>query len=164
MKKIVSLLLASALMLSLAACGGDNSATSTPPAEESSAPVTTQPVAEPVSDEPQYGGTATIYYPKFYNYFDPAMMDEYQFSFWYETLWIIDWGLNDPATYNFGPGEVPMEYMAGQLATDTSVFDEEAGTLTVTLRDNVYFQEGEPYNGRQSWRRTWCGPTPACWA
>ena len=90
MKKIVSLLLASALILSLAACGGDNSATSTPPAEESSAPVTTQPVAEPVSDEPQYGGTATIYYPKFYNYFDPALMDEYQFSFWYETLWIID--------------------------------------------------------------------------
>ena len=77
------------------------------------------------------------------------MMDEYQFSFWYETLWIIDWGLNDPETYNFGPGQVPMEYMAGQLATDTGVFDEQAGTLTVTLRDDVYFQEGAPYNGRQ---------------
>ena len=147
MKKIVSLLLASAMMLSLAACGGDGSTTSTPPVNETP-PASTQPVAEPMSDEPQYGGSATIYYPKFYNYFDPAMMDEYQFSFWYETLWIIDWGLNDPATYNFGPGQVPMEYMAGQLATDTGVFDASAGTLTVTLRDTVCFQEGAPYNGR----------------
>lgn len=151
MKKIVSLLLAAAMMLSLAACGGDGT-TSAPPSEDpgttSAPPASTQP-AEPVTDEPQYGGTATIYYPKFYNYFDPSMMDEYQFSFWYETLWVIDWGLNDPETYNFGPGQVPMEYMAGQLATDTGVFDEAAGTLTVTLRDNVYFQEGAPYNGRQ---------------
>lgn len=149
MKKLLSLVLALVMLFSLAACGTDAGQTSAPPADDSQPPATATPAPEPVSDEPQYGGTATIYYPKFYNFFDPCMMDEYQFAFWYETLWIIDWGLNDPATYNFGPGQTPLEYMAGQLATDTGVFDEAAGTLTVTLRDGVFFHEGEPYNGRQ---------------
>ena len=149
MKKIVSLLLASAMVLSLAACGGGGGGTgeSQSPAATPAVPAAT-PEATPVSGEPRYGGTATVYYPKFYNYFDPAMMDEYQFAFWYETLWVVDWGLNDPATYSFGPGEVPMEYMAGQLAVDTGTFDAQAGTLTVKLRDDVYFQDGAPYNGR----------------
>lgn len=151
MKKLVSLLLAMTMVLSLAACGGGGTTESTPADStpvESTLP--TEPVeATPVTDEPVYGGTATLYYPKFYNYFDPSMMDEYQFAFWYETLWVNDWSLNDPATYNFGPGQTPNEYMAGQLAVDTGVFDEAAGTLTVSLRDDVYFQDGEPYNGRQ---------------
>ena len=144
MKRFVALLLSLAMMASLAACGGGGGT-------ETQAPSTTapgtQPVAEPVSDEPVYGGEVTIYYPKFYNYFDPSMMDEYQYAFWYETLWVMDWGLNDPATYDFGPGEIPMDYLTGQLA-DSWTFDEAAGTLTVTLKDGVFFQEGEPYNGR----------------
>ena len=143
MKRFTALLLSLVMTLSLTACGGAQTN-----APETKPPVETQAPAEPVTDAPVYGGTVTLYYPKFYNYFDPSMMDEYQFSFWYETLWVLDWGLNDPSTYAFGPGEVPAEYMAGQLATDTGVFDEAAGTLTVTLRDGVLFQEGEPYNGR----------------
>lgn len=142
MKKLASLILASAMVLSLAACGGGSAPAS------SAAPASASPAATQTSSEPQYGGTATIYYPKFYNFFDPCMMDEYQFSFWYETLWVMDWGLNDPDTYNFGPGQVPMEYMQGQLAKDTGTFDPDAGTLTVSLRDDVKFQDGDPYNGR----------------
>lgn len=152
MKKLVSLILALSMVFALVACGGDNSADNSDPVETNtgSTVLPTDPVeVAPVTGEPVYGGTATVYYPKFYNYFDPSMMDEYQFAFWYETLWVVDWGLNDPATYNFGPGEVPAQYMAGQLAVDTGVFDEAAGTLTVTLRDDVYFQDGEPYNGRK---------------
>ncbi len=34
------------------------------------------------------------------------MMDEYQFSFWYETLWVMDWGLNDADTYAFDAGAI----------------------------------------------------------
>ena len=149
MKKLVSLILALSMVFALVACGGDNSA-SDPAQTNTGSTLPTDPVVvAPVTGEPVYGGTATIYYPKFYNYFDPSMMDEYQFAFWYETLWVVDWGLNDPATYNFGPGETPAQYMAGQLAVDTGVLDEAAGTLTVTLRDDVYFQDGEPYNGRK---------------
>ena len=144
MKRFVALLLSLAMMASLAACGGGGGTETQAPS--TTAPET-QPVAEPVSADPVYGGEVTLYYPKFYNYFDPSMMDEYQYAFWYETLWVMDWGLNDPATYDFGPGEIPMDYLTGQLA-DSWTFDEAAGTLTVTLKDGVLFQEGEPYNGR----------------
>lgn len=125
MKKIISLILALCMVLSMSAAAF---------------------AAEPEA-EPQYGGEVTIYYPKFYNYFDPSMMDEYQFAFWYETLWVLDWGLNDADTFKFDTA-APIEYLTGQLAEDAGVFDEEGGKLTVTLRDGVYFQEGEPYNGR----------------
>ncbi len=150
MKRITALLLALAMALSLAACGGNNDtppATNSPAGDSTPTPAETQPPAAPVTDDPVYGGEVTLYYPKFYNYFDPSMMDEYQFAFWFETLWVLDWGLNDPSTYAFGPGEIPAGYMTGQLA-DSWDFDEAAGTLTVKLRDGVVFQDGEPYNGR----------------
>jgi ABC-type transport system substrate-binding protein len=132
-KRIVIFVLTALLtlgMVGLAACGGKDA----PPSNTS-------------DGKPVYGGTATVYYPKFYNYFDPAMWNEYQFSFWLETLWVIDWGLNDPDTYQFGPTTTPMQYMTGQLA-DTWEFDSATGKLTVKLREDVKFQEGEPYNGR----------------
>ncbi|MBP1736470.1 MAG: peptide transporter substrate-binding protein [Oscillospiraceae bacterium] len=145
MKRYVSLLLALSMMLALAACGS-NSTGATDTESSSSATTATETAAS--SGEPQYGGSVTLYYPKFYNYFDPAMSNEYQYSFWYETLWVIDWQLNDSDTYSFDAGAVPAEYLQGQLATDDYTFDETAGTLTVTLRDDVKFQDGEPYNGR----------------
>jgi peptide/nickel transport system substrate-binding protein len=147
---ICAVLLAVLLGLSLAACGGsgDKATGGGDPATTDSTDSTdsTADVAES-GGAPVYGGTATVYYPKFYNYFDPSMMDEYQFSFWYETLWVIDWGLNDPDTYNFSAAATPLDYIMGQLA-DTWDFDAESGDLTVKLRDDVNFQEGEPYNGR----------------
>lgn len=158
MKKLIALCLALAMILALAACGGSGA----PAAPGSDAPAGSNAPAEPsnpagpsdpaelvtTGTEPQYGGEATVYYPKFYNYFDPSMMDEYQFAFWYETLWVMDWGLNDASTYAFDVGAIPLEYLAGQLA-DTWEFDDAAGTLTVNLRQDVFFQDGAPYNGRQ---------------
>lgn len=160
MKKLIAMLLAVSMLLALAGCG--NSGTTTDDAEpsasaEPAAETTTAAESEAPAEtaelvttgtEPQYGGEVTVYYPKFYNYFDPSMMDEYQFAFWYETLWVMDWGLNDTSTYAFDVGAIPLEYLTGQLA-DTWEFDETAGTLTVNLRQDVYFQEGEPYDGRQ---------------
>lgn len=157
MKKLLALLLALSMIFALAACGGKAPAEdaqaapaeeAAPAAEEAPAMPEATPVHETTGTEPQYGGEATVYYPKFYNYFDPSMMDEYQFAFWYETLWVMDWGLNDAETFAFDAGSIPVEYLAGQLAVDRGEFDEEAHTLTVKLRDDVFFQEGEPYNGR----------------
>lgn len=152
MKKLLALLLALCMVFSMVACAGSGeteTAEPAAPAAPAEAPALSEPVVhETTGTVPQYGGEVTVYYPKFYNYFDPSMMDEYQFAFWYETLWVMDWGLNDAETFAFDAGAIPLEYLAGQLATDRGVFDQEAATLTVTLRDGVYFQEGEPYNGR----------------
>ena len=151
MKKLIALLLALTMVFALASCGGsgagNGSAPASTPASSGSEGDKSATPLETTGTEPQYGGEVTLYYPKFYNYFDPAMMDEYQFSFWYETLWVMDWGLNDADTYAFDAGAIPLEYMAGQLA-DSWEFDQNAGTLTVKLRDGVCFQDGEPYNGR----------------
>ena len=152
-KKILSLAVALAMVFSLAACGssnsGDTSATTDGASgNASSAKTSAQDVEGNTSDEPQYGGEVTLYYPKFYDFWDPAMINEYQYSFWYETLFVIDWDA-DRSAYSFGASTVPAEYMQGQLALDTGSMDYDSGTLTVTLRDDVYFQEGEPYNGRQ---------------
>lgn len=151
MKKLIALLLALTMVFALASCGGNGagngSAPASTPASSGSEGDKSPAPLETTGTEPQYGGEVTLYYPKFYNYFDPAMMDEYQFSFWYETLWVMDWGLNDADTYAFDAGAIPLEYMAGQLA-DSWEFDQNAGTLTVKLRDGVCFQDGEPYNGR----------------
>jgi peptide/nickel transport system substrate-binding protein len=76
------------------------------------------------------------------------MMDEYQFSFWFETLWVLDWSLNDPQTFNFEGGETPVKYIGGQLAESWD-FDPDSGVLAVNLRKGVKFHQGEPYNGRE---------------
>jgi ABC-type transport system substrate-binding protein len=152
MKKLIAMLLALAMVFALASCGSssssDGAATSTPASsgDDGSTSATDTKVTT-TGTEPQYGGEVTIYYPKFYNYFDPSMMDEYQYAFWYETLWVMDWGLNDTDTFAFDAGSIPVEYLTGQLA-DSWEYDETAGTLTVKLREDVYFQDGEPYNGR----------------
>ena len=144
MKKILSLILALAMVFSLAACGGSTT-TESSDASSDTAEEETTPVAANDS-EPTYGGEVNLYYPKFYNYFDPAMMNEYQYSFWYETLWTID--MSKSSEYSFDAASTPVEYMTGQLATDMGEMNYDDATLTVTLRDDVYFQDGEPYNGR----------------
>ncbi len=158
MKKFMSLFLAAAMTVSLAACGGgsDNASSGSGDAGgsqggsgDAQTSVTAQSASEVEGNtsEPQYGGEVTIYYPKFYDVFDPAMSNEYQYSFWYETLFTIDWA--KAGEYDFGPAETPIAYMKGQIAQDTGEFDQEAGTLTVKIRDDVYFQDGSLYDGRQ---------------
>ncbi|MCR5786054.1 MAG: ABC transporter substrate-binding protein [Eubacterium sp.] len=143
MKKVLSLILALAMVFSLAACGGSTAETGSGDAEEAAA---TEEVVATNDSEPAYGGEVTLYYPKFYNFFDPAMINEYQYSFWFETLWTID--LTKSAEYSFDACATPVEDMTGQIAVDMGEMNYETGELTVTLRDDVYFQDKEPYNGR----------------
>lgn len=146
-RKVVALLLALAMVASLAACGSKQTDTGSSGSGDATGDVTASNVSGNAS-EPQYGGDVTLYYPKFYDFWDPAMINEYQYSFWYESLFVIDWGLDDSSTYSFDASSTPAEYMTGQIATDTGSMDYDTATLTVTLRDDVYFQDGEPYNGR----------------
>ena len=144
MKRILSLMLVLAMVFSLAACGGSTSETEgSGDAGETAADAE---VTGTNDSEPAYGGEVTLYYPKFYNFFDPAMINEYQYSFWFETLWTID--MTKSADYAFDACATPVEDMTGQIAVDMGEMDYETGTLTVSLRDDVYFQDKEPYNGR----------------
>ena len=153
MKKLLSLAVAGAMVFSLAACGSSGSSSSSGSGDQSAAGSASGNAVQASTggntSEPQYGGEVTLYYPKFYDFWDPAMINEYQYSFWYESLFVIDWSLDDTDTYAFGASTVPVEYMAGQIAEDTGTWDEATGTVTVNLRDDVYFQDGAPYNGRQ---------------
>ena len=143
-KRTLSALLAGAMVLGLSACGGGDTGASTSP---SAAPSETTPVQSvtPVSTEPQYGGSATFYSEELKAYFDPAMDDSYSYAFWFEGLWAIDWADED---FGFESKYITYEHLTGQIA-DTWEFDYDTGVLTVNLRQDVFFQDKEPYNGRQ---------------
>ena len=150
MKRTTALFLALAMVLALVltGCGGGSTATETAaePAAQSvgnttAAESAAQEAAEP--GEPVYGGSATIYYQNFNEVFDPAMSESYTYSLWLESLWGPDWGLNDPAQYNFDANVLPLEDIAGQIADTWEWVKNNDGTsdLYVTIRDDVYFQQ-----------------------
>ena len=145
-KRIVSILLAGAMVLSLAACGSSS-------ATESSGDVSADATAETAPDslsgvvndsEPTYGGSMTLYYQNFNEVFDPAMGENYTYSLWLESLWAPDWSINDPDVYNFDANVLPYNCISGQIADswDWQVYEDGTGSdLTVKLRQDVYFQE-----------------------
>lgn len=147
MKRILALLLALAMVLSLAACGSGSSdteetATETASTVEADPSVPSTTVGE--SGEPVYGGSATFYINEMYNYFDPAMDENRNYSLWLENLWGMDWSMNDAETYAYNTNYVTYEYYTGQIATDDPIDLDaflENGYLTVTIRDDIYFQE-----------------------
>ena len=144
MKRILAVMLALVMLLSLAACGGDTGTQESNSPGENSQPVSEsgQPApAEP--GEPVYGGSATFYYTDFNQVFDPAMGEEYTYSLWLEYLWAPDWGLNDPDTYNFGIDTFTVDTAAGQIADTWNWEKNGDGTsdLYVTIRNDIYFQD-----------------------
>jgi ABC-type transport system substrate-binding protein len=147
---VISLILM--LSLTLSACGGGSGESNSGENKDAASNVedsNRETAAVPAVGEPVYGGAATVYYPRLPMYFDPGMQDGEEYCFWYETLWVMNWGLNDPAKYDFKTAAaIPEEYLMGQLA-DSWEFNADTGAFTVTIRDDVYFQEGEPYNGRK---------------
>ena len=140
-KRLVSLLLALAMAASLAACGGGTDAPQDSGAPESQAPE----ASAPASSEPRYGGNLTVYFQEFYNDYDPSIADMRPYALWYESLFAMDWSREDTGEV-FTSDYMTMEWMTGQIA-DSYTF--EGGVLTVKLREDVYFQDKEPYNGRQ---------------
>lgn len=156
-KRLLALLLALAMALGLAACGGGD-APSNPPQDENTANVDGSggedtPAPTPVNaGDPQHGGAATFYYPKFYNYFDPAAKNQFGYMLWMDCLFMIDWGLNDPSECDFTSSHLTYDHIAGQAA-ESWVVAPDYSSIEITLHDNIVFQtkEGE-YNifgGRQ---------------
>mgnify|MGYP005947684607 FL=1 len=140
-KRLISLLLALAMTASLAACGGGTDAPQDSGAPESQAPE----ASAPASSEPRYGGNLTVYFQEFYNDYDPSIVDMRNYALWYEPLFVMDWSREDTGEV-FTTEYMTMEWMTGQIA-DSYTFED--GVLTVKLREDVYFQDKEPYNGRQ---------------
>jgi ABC-type transport system substrate-binding protein len=143
-KRLTALLLSLMMVFTLASCASKTATNSTTgdAASDASSTATAIPVA---SSEPTYGGSVTLYYPKFYNYFDPAIQADYAYDFWNESLWAMDWANKD---YGFTTEGTSAQYMAGQIA-DTWVAAPDLSYLDVTIRDDVYFQDKAPINGRQ---------------
>lgn len=140
-------LLSAATLLSLAACGGPIEPSSTSPAPSESSPAQTQS-ASPLSTEPQYGGSVTLYYNSDINaYYDPAINDTACYALWLESLFAYD--VTTPTDeFQILGDNIPSSCLTGQLA-DTWDWDESSAVITVNLRQDVYFQDKEPYNGRQ---------------
>ena len=166
MKRLISLVLALGLILSLAACGSSSSsdetestetetvseedAEETEEAEEEESAETeetesaeeTEEEEEDTSDsgEPVYGGSLTLSYSTWSTVFDPAMNDELACSLWLETLFTMDWGLDDPDEYSYAVNTYTLEYASGQIAESWEVADDYS-YMTVTIRDDIYFQD-----------------------
>ena len=153
-QKVLALLLALAMLAALAGCGstggqtnsGGNAATSGA-GDAGSAEDTNQ--TAPSDGEPVYGGDLNCYYNSDIDaYFDPAIGDTVCWNLFLEGLWAYD----ETSGYPVNSDSLPSAALKGQLAKEWTV-DEAAATLTVTLRDDVYFQTLDPeydyYGGRQ---------------
>lgn len=140
--RLISLLLALAMCTALAACGS-NDAPATPATSGSQGAASSSAPAEDTS-EPVYGGTLSMYYHEFYNYYDPAMPTSYSYALWLEGLWAMDWA----SDYAYDSAYWTYKNVTGQIA-DTWDIADDFSTLTVHLRQDVFFQDKEPFNGRQ---------------
>lgn len=157
-KKLIALLLALAMMLALAACGGSAtpSSSGTQPSSSSdtdgSGATSSGEPTQTASSEPVYGGSATFYYPKFYNYFDAAAKNQLGYQLWQDCLFSIDWGLNDPSEFDFTGAHLTYDHVTGQAAESYTAADDFS-YIDITLRDGIYFQEKEGeydvFGGRQ---------------
>lgn len=142
-KRILALVCALAMLFTLCACGAKG--TETP----ASAPAAEAPAAEAAPEAAPAAGDneVTFYYPMFYNTFDPANASDYCYLMMYESLFVMDYGseVND-----FRSMYLNAESVTGQIA-ESYDWDAGTGTLTVTIRDGIFFQEGKQvgYSGRQ---------------
>lgn len=140
-KRILALLCALAMLFALCACGAADT--------NDAADTTTDTASAPDTAETAATGNneVTFYYPMFYNTFDPANANDYCYLMMYESLFVMDYGseVNDFSSFYLNA-----ESITGQIAEGYD-WDVETGTLTVTIRDGIYFQEGKQvgYSGRQ---------------
>ena len=146
MKRLLALFLAMAMIISLAACSSSSSSDST--SSDASAD-STDTEEETTASEPVYGGSITLYYTSDIDVnFDPTIGDNQGYNLWMETLFTYDVTQSWDGDYECIDTSYDYTYMTGQLASGWE-WDEENGVLTVYIRDDVYYQDKEPYNGRQ---------------
>ena len=136
LKKVVSLLLVAAMVLSLAACGGnaDNgdvqtesgAATETADGNDTSA----------VTGEAVYGGTLNMTMQTLDLDTDPSCSQSYKWELWFERLFQIDVTLGAEA---FQDETTSASRLTGMIA-DTWDWNPDEKTFTVTIKD-VCFQD-----------------------
>ena len=97
---------------------------------------------------PQYGSQVILRVPRNISAFDPqdTQVDICIENGWYEKLFTDDWTL-DPSVFNYQIAFRPNDYVKGYLATTWEFTDVD--TFVVHLRQNVYWQNIPPVNGRQ---------------
>ncbi len=147
LSRLLALLLCMATLFSLVACGDsditESSSTSDSGSDSTETATTTN------SSTPTYGGTLTMYYHEFYNYYDPAMPTSYSYALWLEGLWALDWD----SDYAYDSDYWTYHNVDGQIADSWEIADDYS-SLTVYLREDVYFQSKDDvqydiFGGRQ---------------
>ena len=140
MKKIILLVLVLSMLMCIAACKGGKDDAATDQSAGNAQTASPDTGTAPAASGPNYGGTLTIQLADFNTVFDPAMGEQYVYSLWLEYLFGMDWGLNDPSAYPFAENTFILDYATGQIAKSW-VWDPANMTFTVTIRDDIYFQE-----------------------
>lgn len=154
MKKLFALVLTLAMVLGLAACGGQDASQPSPDAANPPAASNTDnadtPAAPVNSGDPVSGGSITVFWQEFYNNYDPSLADNRNYALWYERLWSPDWS-SSRADYDWSSEYVTMDNMTAQLAASWEIAADYS-SMTVTLRDDVVFQtldaQYDYYGGR----------------
>ncbi len=99
---------------------------------------------------PQYGGHITIASNSNILTFDPILgttNTSWNFA-WQEQPFTDNWTLS-PSTFAFNISFRPPDYAAGCLATSWQFSPTDINTFIITLKQNVYWQNIAPVNGRQ---------------
>jgi len=135
--------------------------TSTPVVTTSTAAVTTTTATAAVTTTstgnwwdnlgvPQYGGQITIASNSNILTFDPILgttNTSWNFA-WQEQPFTDNWTLS-PSTFAFNISFRPPDYAAGCLASSWQFSPTDINTFIITLKQNVYWQNIAPVNGRQ---------------
>ena len=142
-KRVVSGLLCAAMFLGIAACGGGDTQTSTPPAEDSKAPVV----------ESAAPGEKVVY--------TNGGPQEF-----FETPWL------NPGTYVFNKAVYGHLIVADENlapipdhpdAMATYTYSDDGTVLTFTLKDNLYWHNGEKVTAEDvKWSMEFVAKTPVC--
>jgi peptide/nickel transport system substrate-binding protein len=100
--------------------------------------------------KPQYGGTITIASNSNVVNFDTynGTTNNSLNMAWDEQTFTDDWTLN-PSVYNYQISFRPPDYAAGDLAASWEFSATDINTFIIHVRQNVYFQNIAPVNGRQ---------------
>ncbi|MCR5784436.1 MAG: ABC transporter substrate-binding protein [Eubacterium sp.] len=134
LKKLVSLLLVTVMVFSLAACGG-----STDSGDEQGESGTATETADgndtsAVTGEAIYGGTLNMTMQTLDLDTDPSCSQSYKWELWFERLFQIDVTLG---AEEYQDETTSSSRLTGMLA-DTWEWDSEAQTFTVTLKDACF--------------------------
>jgi peptide/nickel transport system substrate-binding protein len=151
-KKVLWVLISCLMVLSLilASCGPkeeeEEEITPPPGEEEEVTPPTTGGNWWDKFGEPEYGGTLNLAAGSLPTTFDPANFTTSRTNGFFDQLFIWDWAV-DRELHPFKTLVVPIKYIRGLLV---ETWDwEDPQTLILNIRQDVYYQDKPPANGRK---------------